>query len=73
MKKTYWKATLKDKKFKKISQAYKWIEKGLVVLLPGMAYASLTYNFIDDKQFKSFTNKIIRRFDTGTKELDIHS
>jgi len=64
---------VKDKKFKEINQAYKWIEKGLMVILPGMQYAGLTYSFIDDEDFKSFTNKMISRFDTGIKELDIQT
>lgn len=64
---------VKDKKFKEINRAYKWIEKGLIVILPGMQYAGLTYSFIDDEDFKSFTNGLISKFDTGIKELDIQT
>lgn len=64
---------VKDKKFKEINRAYKWIEKGLIVILPGMQYASLTYSFIDDEDFKIFTNRLISKFDTGIKELDIQT
>ncbi|UKJ06130.1 AAA family ATPase [Solitalea lacus] len=64
---------VKDKKFKEINNAYKWIEKGLVVILPGMQYAGLTYSFINDDDFKLFTNKLICKFDTGIKELDIQN
>lgn len=64
---------VKDKKFTEINKAYQWIEKGLMIILPGMQYAGLTYSFIDDDDFKSFTNKLICKFDTGIKELDIQT
>lgn len=64
---------VKDKKFKDITNAYRWIEKGLMIILPGMQYAGLTYSFIDDNDFKSFTNKLICKFDTGIEELDIQT
>ncbi len=64
---------VKDKKFTEINNAYRWIEKGLTIILPGMQYVGLTYSFIDDDDFKSFTNNLICKFDTGIKELDIQT
>lgn len=66
-------ALVKDKKFEEINLAYKWIEKGLIIIFPGMQYAGLTYSFIDDEDFKSFTNGLINKFDTGIEELDIQT
>jgi AAA15 family ATPase/GTPase len=64
---------VKDKKYKEISQAYKWLERGMVVVLPGMQYAGLVYNFINDTKFKEFTNTFIHKFDTGIQEIDIQT
>lgn len=64
---------VKEKKYEEINIAYRWLEKGLVTIFPGMQYAGLVYNFINDLNFKEYTNRIIKSFDTGIIELDVQT
>lgn len=64
---------VKEQKFKEIKEARQWLEKGLLIIFPGMQYSGLVNNFLDDDKFKSFTNEIICSFETGIQEIDVQT
>ncbi|WP_439554708.1 AAA family ATPase [Dyadobacter sp.] len=64
---------VKEKKYQEITSAYNWLESGLLIIFPGMQYGGLVSNFINDEEFKVFTNEIISGFDTGVDQIDIQT
>lgn len=64
---------VKEKKFKEIHDARIWLEKGLLIIFPGMQYSGLVNNFLIDEDFKNFTNQIMANFETGIKEIDVQT
>lgn len=64
---------VKEKKFKEVREAKTWLEKGLLIIFPGMQYSGIVSNFLNDESFKTFTNDIICSFETGIKEIDVQT
>ncbi|WP_432327515.1 AAA family ATPase [Mucilaginibacter sp. P25] len=59
----------RDRKFKDISTAYLWFEKQILIIFPRARFVGLTNLFIVDDDLKTFTNDIIREFQTGVDEI----
>jgi AAA15 family ATPase/GTPase len=61
----------RDKKFEEITKAHKWLTRGIQMIFPSTRFGGLVYSFINDPEFKVFTNNLISRLSTGIQELDI--
>lgn len=64
---------VKEKKIKEIGYLKSWIDKGLLFLYPGMQYAGLVQQFLNNSKFKDFTNEMIVSMETGIKEIDVQT
>ena len=60
-----------NKRYSEITKAFNYISSGIIVINGSNSYNAIVSSFMDNPDFKEFTNKHICNFDTGVGNIDI--
>lgn len=61
---------VRDKKFKEITDAFKWFDEKLHLAYPDSKYASFMWEFVTNTKFKKFVSNIFSTLGTGVVSLN---